>query len=100
MVQNCQEYKSCGREPNGSKVELLGVCPAVTDDRADGINEGQNGGRACWAITGTLCGGVVQGTFAVKLGNCMACDFYKVVQQEQGTNWVSTAQIIELVGKQ
>ena len=28
-------------------------------------------------VAGTLCGGKVQGTFALKLGNCQKCDFYK-----------------------
>jgi hypothetical protein len=31
-----------------------------------------------------LCGGHVQGTFAQKLANCMECEFYRLVQTEQG----------------
>ncbi|MDH3390750.1 MAG: hypothetical protein OEL85_03000 [Desulfobulbaceae bacterium] len=27
-------------------------------------------------VAGTLCGGEVQGTFALKLGNCQKCEFY------------------------
>lgn len=89
MSQNCWEFKKCGREPEGSRVAELGICPASTDRRADGLNEGRNGGRICWALTGTLCGGTVQGTFAQKLTNCMQCDFYKVVQADQGHNLLS-----------
>ncbi len=62
----------------------LGVCPAAIDSKANGLNGGRNGGRICWALTGTLCGGTVQGTFAQKLSNCMQCDFYHQVQTEQG----------------
>lgn len=30
---NCWEYFKCGREPGGSKVDELGVCPAATEER-------------------------------------------------------------------
>lgn len=83
---NCWEYKKCGREPGGAKAIELGVCAAATDKRVNGMNSGVNGGRACWAITGTLCGGKVQGTFASKLANCMQCEFYQMVGIEEGAN--------------
>lgn len=81
---NCWEHKGCGREPGGVKVKELGVCPAATDTKAHGINSGQNGGRMCWALTGTFCGGKVQGTFAQKELSCMNCEFYKNVKSEEG----------------
>ncbi|MGO8782449.1 MAG: hypothetical protein ACLPRH_12610 [Syntrophobacteraceae bacterium] len=28
-------------------------------------------------MAGTLCGGKVQGSFAMKLANCMKCEFYQ-----------------------
>ena len=84
MSANCWDFKKCGRQPGGSKALELGVCAASTDAKADGLNGGHNGGRICWALTGTLCGGKVQGTFAEKLGNCMECEFYKLVRTEQG----------------
>lgn len=62
---NCWEFKKCGREAGGPKAAELGVCPAYPDH-----------GRRCAEVTGTLCGGKVQGTFAHKLGNCLKCDFY------------------------
>lgn len=84
MSLNCWEFKKCGREPGGSRVSDLGVCPASIDSKANGMNAGRNGGRICWALAGTLCGGKVQGTYAQKLSNCMTCDFYGVVRKEQG----------------
>lgn len=63
---NCWEYKKCGREKGGAKAAELGVCPAYP-----------NNGDCCARVAGTLCGGQVQGTFATKLANCMACEFYK-----------------------
>ncbi|HHL40708.1 MAG TPA: hypothetical protein ENJ37_09400 [Deltaproteobacteria bacterium] len=82
--QNCWEFKKCGREPGGAKVAELGVCPAATEKRAQGLNSGANGGRICWAVTGTFCGGEVQGSFAQKEASCMACDFFKRVKAEEG----------------
>jgi hypothetical protein len=62
---NCWEFKKCGRQRGGAKAAELGVCPAWPND-----------GHNCARMAGTLCGGKVQGTFAAKLPNCMACDFY------------------------
>lgn len=91
---NCWEFKKCGREPGGAKAAELGVCPAAVETRANGLNKGKNGGRACWAITGTLCGGKVQGSFAAKLGNCLKCDFYQLVGEEEGPNHESARDIL------
>jgi hypothetical protein len=84
MKKNCWEIKKCGREVDGANAEELGICPAALETCADGLNGGMNGGRACWAIAGTFCGGVAQGTFASKLGTCIACDFFKQVAAEEG----------------
>jgi len=91
---NCWEYKKCGREPGGVKVHELGTCPAATEKKTDGINNGKNGGRACWAISGTLCGGKVQGEFAMKLLNCLTCEFYQLVGMEEGPNHQSSKEIL------
>lgn len=91
---NCWEFKKCGREVGGAKVAHLGVCPAATTSQVNEVHGGKNGGRSCWAVAGTLCGGVVQGSFAAKLANCQACDFYKTIRQEEGAAVVSTAQIL------
>jgi hypothetical protein len=80
---NCWEFKNCGREVGGKNAQQLGVCPASKDNRANGIHGGTNGGRCCWALTGTLCGGAVQGSFATKIGNCNQCDFHQVVKGEE-----------------
>lgn len=85
---NCWEHKRCGREPGGACVDDLGVCPAATEQRTDGLNHGENGGRVCWGIVGTLCGGVVQGSFARKLGDCWKCEFYVRVMEEEGADVV------------
>ena len=67
MMQNCWQFKKCGREQDGLKTAELGVCSAAIDERHDGKNAGKNAGRYCWKVAGTLCGGKVQGTYAQKL---------------------------------
>lgn len=81
---NCWDVKKCERTPGGNKAAEFGVCFAATDLSANGLNGGKNGGRICWAITGTLCGGEVQGTEAQKRLSCMGCEFYKQVKEEEG----------------
>ena len=97
MKMNCWDYKKCGREPGGLNAAEQLVCPSSTVTKVDGCNGGKNGGRACWAVTGTLCGGKVQGSFAMKLKNCMACDFYKLVKEEEGADYVYSKQILPLL---
>lgn len=96
---NCWEYKKCGREPGGAKVKELGVCPVFTEKRTDNLNCGKNGGRACWAIAGTLCGDKVQGTFAFKLSTCLQCEFFKLVVKEEGDKFVQIEDILSKLKK-
>jgi len=83
---NCWEHKQCGREPGGGTAQF-GICPAAKETLAYGINDGKNGGRICWAIAGTLCGGEVQGSLASKISSCEQCDFYLKVQAEEGRSF-------------
>ena len=84
---NCWEHKQCGREPGGSGATQFGICPAAEETLAYGINDGKNGGRICWAIAGTLCGGEIQGSLASKISRCEQCDFYLQVQAEEGLSF-------------
>ncbi len=63
---NCWEFKKCGRIPGGEKEKELGICPVYPKH-----------GKHCARVAGTLCGGKVQGIFAIKLPSCMQCEFYK-----------------------
>jgi len=80
---NCWEFKKCGREPGGAKVEKYGICSAATEETADGINSGKMGGRICWAVSGTFCKGEVQGIFAAKITSCASCAFFNMVDKEE-----------------
>lgn len=73
---NCWDVKKCGK---------AGKCPASTLKEANGFLGGKNAGRGCVYVTGTFCSGTVQGTFKEKEKNCLACDFFKMMKQEEGT---------------
>lgn len=90
MAKNCWEAKNCGRQPGGAKAGELGICPAAADAKHNGCNHGKNGGRFCWAVTGTLCGGQVQGSFAQKRLSCLSCEFFLAVKQEEGGSFKMT----------
>lgn len=87
MNTNCWEHMSCGREPGGLKVEQMGVCPAAEDSDLNGFNDGDKGGRMCWALAGTFCGGERQGSFTRKVTACLDCDFFAKVKQEEGADF-------------
>ncbi len=93
--QNCWEFKKCGREPGGVKVAELGECEAATRAVADGMHDGRKGGRVCWAVSGTLCGGKVQGVFAKKVSSCLECDFFKQVLAEEGADLLRLSHILK-----
>ncbi len=97
--QNCWEFKKCSREVGGAKVEELGTCPANTTPELDGTHGGKNAGRACWVVSGTMCGGKVQGTFAKKYDNCEKCDFYRIVKQEEGHKYIFAPLLLNLIRK-
>jgi len=96
--KNCWEHKNCGRQAGGPKVAELGICPVTTSNRVNGANHGHNGGRACWVIAGSLCGGKVQGSFATKMANCMACDFYVAVKAEEGSTYINSTTLLKMLG--
>ncbi len=82
--QNCWEYRNCGREPGGKEADDFGICPAASDNSYNGINGGKNGGRICWAVSGTLCEGKTQGSYVDKRADCMTCPFFKLVRKDEG----------------
>lgn len=73
-LKNCWEILKCGREKGGNRAKELGVCIAARKGM----------GHSCWAIAGTLCGGRVQGTAAMKEQNCLICNVYKLYQRTSG----------------
>ncbi len=67
--RNCWEYMKCGRQIDGDKVAEFGICPAASDTSYDGIHSGKCGGRICWAVSGTFCGGCDRAPLLTKEGH-------------------------------
>ncbi len=84
MKLNCWEMKKCGREPGGLHEKEFGSCPAATYTALDGLHGGKNAGRACWVVSGSLCGGRIQGHEEQKRAACWECDFLKLVKKDEG----------------
>jgi methyl-accepting chemotaxis protein len=61
MNIDCWDFKNCPSERKES-------CPAYT----------QKKGKDCWIVTGTMCGGVKQGSISEKIAKCHECNFYKM----------------------
>ncbi|PIS38337.1 MAG: hypothetical protein CO150_02630 [Nitrospirae bacterium CG_4_9_14_3_um_filter_53_35] len=93
--KNCWEMKECGRQPGGANIEMMGTCPAALPNEYDHTNRGKYAGRFCWAVTGTLCGGQIQGTFARKMKDCLHCEFLKRVHEEEGRFFILTPNMIK-----
>ena len=85
---NCWEIMECDRRPGGENVKEFGICPATIDSEYNGLNDGDYGGRCCWAIAGTFCGGKPQGIHAEKIIDCIKCEVFKQVSEEEGREFV------------
>ena len=73
-LQNCWEITNCGRHKGGPNENELGECIASCEGM----------GHSCWAIAGTMCGGVITGTAAQKKITCMSCQVYKSYNRVSG----------------
>lgn len=92
--KNCWEFIGCGKEAHGAHSRELGVCPAALESRLDGIHAGKNGGRACWVIGGTLCGGTAPPSFVLKREACESCTFYRSVKEEERDDFIVCDDIL------
>lgn len=95
---NCWDFMDCGLELGGRKTDLYGVCPAAQENRLDGIHGGENAGRACWVLSGTLCEGVPQGGFIDKFRHCAHCDFYQTVRVQEGEGVALNSELLDRLG--
>jgi CBS domain-containing protein len=95
---NCWEFMHCGREPGGVHAQASGICPATTASSVYGIHNGINGGRVCFAIAGTLCGGELQSGQAEKAEECSRCQFYRLVVDQEGGRLKDSAMILARLG--
>lgn len=81
---NCWQGMKCGREPHGTHVDELGVCPATVETTCDGINSGFNAGRFCWVVVGSSVCSAVKAEDGKAIETCHQCPFFRRVRYEQG----------------
>ncbi len=92
--RNCWEHQNCGRQEGGINVDRLGLCSAASHQCANGINDGKNGGRTCWAVAGMFSDGKIECSCQPSTFGCILCDFYSQVENEQGEDFVFLHPII------
>lgn len=88
MKTNCWNYINCGRELGGAQVKKYDVCPVLQYRAYHQVNHGYMSGRYCWKIVGTLQNNHIRCSYAEKLGDCILCDFFKLVKKEEGADFV------------
>lgn len=93
---NCWEVKACGK-----CITIAGdeACPVCKETKAHGIHDGVNAGRTCWVIPHTKCGGSTQGSFGSKFDNCVVCNFYKMVKEQERGSFQLSVIILSKLGK-
>ena len=96
---NCWEFKKCGRHPGGIFAADLGICPAAQETRLNSVHGGTNAGRSCWILTGTLCAGKIEVSFAKKYDTCRICDFYQTVKKEEFPNFQPSALLKDIISR-
>ena len=89
MKLNCWDYMNCGREVDGANVATRGICPAWSYWTFQGKNGGFRAGRYCWNVAGTFREGEPLCTHAAEFGSCTKCDFYRLVEKEEGKNFAA-----------
>lgn len=92
---NCWEVMHCHHANHGME-----GCPAFLGThgaaKLNGVHGGKNAGRACWVVAGTRCGdGKPSGEFASKEGNCMKCNFYIQVRDEEGATGLKNGIVLQ-----
>ena len=85
--KNCWEIKQCGREQGGHNAKKFGVCPAALPNKYEGVNHGKYGGRFCWVINKTTDNAIVD-NHAKKLWECIDCNILKLIQIDEGSNFI------------
>ena len=89
----------CGKESGGNKKDDQGVCPAAKPNSYNGANNGKYAGRFCWAVMSTQCNGKIQGAYAKKFLDCVNCDFFKKVQDEEGNEFILSPKVYKEIDR-
>lgn len=95
MKQNCWEFYGCTISKRRTLLGRRKTCPAYRETRLHGIHGGKNGGRACWIAAAPFCRLHMEKTRGRAWMTCQACDFYRMVQNEEGVHHIIPQEILE-----
>ena len=88
VKRNCWQIRACGLGPRtAAEPRSRRVCPAALPGVFEGVNQGQNRGRFCWAIEGTLCDEQVQHRAGERLKLCLQCEVMQEVCGDEGRDF-------------
>ena len=82
MKTNCWDETQCGREPGGAMTVNSEPCPVPLFVLADGFLGGNNGGRACTFVLGTLNEEERRRACAQSVDVCKRCSYYKKLKKK------------------
>jgi len=82
-LSNCWQFKKCGREPGGKDALQSGICPVALETEADGLHNGENGGRCCWVLTDSACQENPHDLCLETIRKCRECDFYLFIEKSE-----------------
>jgi hypothetical protein len=97
MKVNCWEFQTCDKHAAGEQGNHIVVCPVFKETKLNGIHGGENGGRACWIVPGTLCGGRIKRSLIPKFMACNLCDFKKAVLKEERSDCVVSDKFLNML---
>jgi hypothetical protein len=97
LKRNCWDYYRCGKQSKADNGKKHDVCPAYLETKLNGVHDGKNGGRACWIVAGTKCGGIIKRTLIPKFIICNLCDFKKIVMSEESQNFIVSDDFMKIL---
>lgn len=94
---NCWDFFHCDKQAAGIDEKHAHVCPACLEAKLNGIHGGKNGGRACWVVKGTKCGGRITRTFIPKFIICRLCEFRRIVINEESSDFIVSDDFMKML---
>jgi len=96
LKRNCWDYYRCRRQAKDDDGKEHDVCPVYLETKLNGVHDGKNGGRACWVVAGTKCGGRIKRIVVPKFIACKVCDFKKTVIREESKNFIVSDDFMKM----
>ena len=90
-----RNYRELKNEPCSTTMEDFDLHPSATEEKAGNPKNEKTEGRACSVIPGTVCEGMIQGTFIEKFEECKSCEFYQEIKEKEENNFIPAITAIK-----